>query len=177
MQRVNTYLMRWARKRYRRLRSFKRFQAWWTGVLDREPGLFKHWTWAREFEWTRSEERVTGGCHASFRGSPGVRFPGATRTTRRRPVQRQQRLAGLHRHRTPPHPRRRHPPAPDQRRRPDHPTRQRNNDPSAATLAVATQLATTVHRRARPTRLIVHNRQSHAADAGHPTNARPHRAV
>jgi hypothetical protein len=53
LQRINTYLMRWARKKYRRLRSFKRFKAWWTGILDREPGLFKHWTWAREFEWTR----------------------------------------------------------------------------------------------------------------------------
>jgi RNA-directed DNA polymerase len=53
LQRINTYLMRWARKKYRRLRSFKRFMAWWAGLLDREPGLFKHWTWTREFEWTR----------------------------------------------------------------------------------------------------------------------------
>jgi len=53
LRRINTYLMRWARKKYRRLRSFKRFRAWWTGLLDREPGLFKHWTSAREIEWTR----------------------------------------------------------------------------------------------------------------------------
>ena len=33
LQRINTYPMRWARKKYRRPRSFKRFRAWWTGVL------------------------------------------------------------------------------------------------------------------------------------------------
>ncbi|MHB8449295.1 MAG: group II intron reverse transcriptase/maturase [Mycobacteriales bacterium] len=49
LQRINTYLMRWAQKKYRRLRGFKRFQAWWTGLLDREPGLFKHWAWTRAF--------------------------------------------------------------------------------------------------------------------------------
>ncbi|WP_241255474.1 reverse transcriptase domain-containing protein, partial [Candidatus Protofrankia californiensis] len=46
LQRINTYLMRWAGKRYRRLRPFRRFRAWWTGLLDREPGLFAHWAWA-----------------------------------------------------------------------------------------------------------------------------------
>ncbi|WP_250291138.1 group II intron reverse transcriptase/maturase [Frankia sp. CiP1_Cm_nod1] len=46
LQRINTYLMRWAGKKYRRLRPFKRFRAWWTGILDREPGLFAHWAWA-----------------------------------------------------------------------------------------------------------------------------------
>lgn len=46
LQRINTYLMRWAGKKYRRLRPFKRFRAWWTGLLDREPGLFAHWAWA-----------------------------------------------------------------------------------------------------------------------------------
>ena len=32
------YLMRWARKKYKRLHAFKRFKAWWTGLVDREPG-------------------------------------------------------------------------------------------------------------------------------------------
>jgi hypothetical protein len=49
LQRINTYLMRWAGKKYRRLRSYKRFTAWWSGVLDRDPGLFAHWTWTRTF--------------------------------------------------------------------------------------------------------------------------------
>ena len=53
LRRVNTYLARWARKKYKRLRSFKRRRAWWTGVVDREPGLFRHWAWEREFNWGR----------------------------------------------------------------------------------------------------------------------------
>ena len=47
LQRINTYLMRWAQKKYRRLRGLERFQAWWTGLISREPGLFKHWAWTR----------------------------------------------------------------------------------------------------------------------------------
>ncbi|MGH3938441.1 MAG: group II intron maturase-specific domain-containing protein [Pseudonocardiaceae bacterium] len=42
LQRINTYLMRWARNKYRRLRGFKKFKRWWTGLLDREPNLFAH---------------------------------------------------------------------------------------------------------------------------------------
>ncbi|MFE3281477.1 reverse transcriptase domain-containing protein, partial [Nocardia sp. NPDC059239] len=53
LRRVNTYLARWARKKYKRLRSVKRRRAWWTGLLDREPGLFKHWACEREFDWGR----------------------------------------------------------------------------------------------------------------------------
>ncbi|MFC0437715.1 group II intron reverse transcriptase/maturase [Kutzneria buriramensis] len=49
LRRINTYLMRWARKKYKRLRSFKRRKAWWGGLLDREPGLFRHWVWERQF--------------------------------------------------------------------------------------------------------------------------------
>jgi RNA-directed DNA polymerase len=49
LHRINTYLVRWARKKYKRLRSFKRLKAWWTGIIDREPGLFKHWAWVRTF--------------------------------------------------------------------------------------------------------------------------------
>jgi RNA-directed DNA polymerase len=51
LRRINTYLMRWARKKYRRLRSYKRFKAWWSGILDRDPGLFTHWAWERQFCW------------------------------------------------------------------------------------------------------------------------------
>jgi RNA-directed DNA polymerase len=53
LRRINTYLMRWARKKYKRLRSYKRFRAWWTGLVERAPGLFKHWAWDREFVWAR----------------------------------------------------------------------------------------------------------------------------
>ncbi|WP_274534524.1 group II intron reverse transcriptase/maturase [Micromonospora sp. CB01531] len=51
LRHVNTYLARWARKKYKRLRSLKRFKAWWTGILDRDPGLFRHWAWESHFLW------------------------------------------------------------------------------------------------------------------------------
>ena len=35
LQRVNTYLRRWAGKKYKRLRTHKRFKRWWTGLLER----------------------------------------------------------------------------------------------------------------------------------------------
>jgi RNA-directed DNA polymerase len=45
LKRINAYLRRWAGKKYRNLRSFKRFQRWLAGVTAREPGLFVHWKW------------------------------------------------------------------------------------------------------------------------------------
>ena len=47
LQRVNTYLRRWAAKKYQRLRSHKRFKRWWAGLVARQPGLFAHWKWVR----------------------------------------------------------------------------------------------------------------------------------
>jgi len=47
LQRLNTYLRRWAARKYRRLRTFKAFQRWWTRVIAREPQLFAHWAWVR----------------------------------------------------------------------------------------------------------------------------------
>ena len=47
LQRINTYLRRWAGKKYKRLRPYRRFQAWWSGIIDRDPGLFAHWRWVR----------------------------------------------------------------------------------------------------------------------------------
>jgi RNA-directed DNA polymerase len=47
--RVSSYLRRWAGKKYRRLRTYKRFKRWWTGLIDRQPGLFAHWQWARSY--------------------------------------------------------------------------------------------------------------------------------
>jgi RNA-directed DNA polymerase len=49
LQRVNAYLRRWAAKKYKRLRAYKRFKPWWKGLLAREPGLFAHWRLVR---WT-----------------------------------------------------------------------------------------------------------------------------
>jgi RNA-directed DNA polymerase len=48
LTRINTYLMRWARRKYKRLRSFKRFRTWWLGLVERAPRLFAHWKWTTE---------------------------------------------------------------------------------------------------------------------------------
>jgi hypothetical protein len=48
-RRINTYLARWARRKYRRLRSYKRRKAWWNGLVERDPGLFRHWAWESQF--------------------------------------------------------------------------------------------------------------------------------
>jgi RNA-directed DNA polymerase len=48
LRRVNTYLRRWAGKKYRRrLRAHRRFWRWWNGLLERQPNLFAHWKWVR----------------------------------------------------------------------------------------------------------------------------------
>jgi group II intron reverse transcriptase/maturase len=49
LQRVSTYLRRWAGKKYRRLRTHKRFKAWWTGLIERQPRLFAQWKWVRTY--------------------------------------------------------------------------------------------------------------------------------
>ena len=49
LQRVSTYLRRWAGKKYRLLRTDKNFRRWWTGLIDRQPGLFAQWKWVRNY--------------------------------------------------------------------------------------------------------------------------------
>ena len=49
LKRVNTYMRRWAGRKYKRLRTLKRFTRWWAGLLEREPGLFAHWRVVRSF--------------------------------------------------------------------------------------------------------------------------------
>ena len=49
LRRISTYLMRWAWQKYRRLRTYQRFQKWWSGLLDRVPALFAHWKWVRAY--------------------------------------------------------------------------------------------------------------------------------
>jgi RNA-directed DNA polymerase len=43
LRRVNTYVMRWAANKFKRLKGYKRFWRWWTGVYERQPGLFAQW--------------------------------------------------------------------------------------------------------------------------------------
>ena len=50
LRRINTYLVRWARRKFKRLRAFKKAKT----VVERaaaqeQPGLFAHWAWMPEF--------------------------------------------------------------------------------------------------------------------------------
>jgi group II intron reverse transcriptase/maturase len=43
--RINAYLMRWIRRKYRRLRPYKKAQACWQRITSQYPRLFAHWAW------------------------------------------------------------------------------------------------------------------------------------
>ena len=49
LKRINTYLVRGARRKFKRLRSFKKAKRWWHELLQRQPGMFTHWAWMTEF--------------------------------------------------------------------------------------------------------------------------------
>jgi RNA-directed DNA polymerase len=45
LSRINAYLVRWIRKKYRRLRAEKKAIECWRGITERYPRLFVHWIW------------------------------------------------------------------------------------------------------------------------------------
>jgi RNA-directed DNA polymerase len=47
LRRLNAYLRRWAARKYKRLRTNKRYSRWLAGLLSRQPGLFTHWRLVR----------------------------------------------------------------------------------------------------------------------------------
>jgi RNA-directed DNA polymerase len=48
LRRINTYLMRWAQQKYRRLRPFRKARRWWQDLTARQPHLFTHWAWTSD---------------------------------------------------------------------------------------------------------------------------------
>ena len=45
LARINAYLVRWIRKKYKRLRAKKKAFRCWRGIVKRFPRLFAHWAW------------------------------------------------------------------------------------------------------------------------------------
>jgi RNA-directed DNA polymerase len=43
LRRINSYLVRWARRKYKRLRSYKKVRKWWDRLTARQPRMFAHW--------------------------------------------------------------------------------------------------------------------------------------
>ena len=52
LQRINTYLVRWAKRKYKRLRTFRKVRKWWVELTTRQPRLFAHWTWMTDFKYS-----------------------------------------------------------------------------------------------------------------------------
>jgi RNA-directed DNA polymerase len=52
LRRVNAYLMRWLRKKYKRLRPPKKARACWERVTTQYPRLFAHWAWVPYSWWS-----------------------------------------------------------------------------------------------------------------------------
>ena len=49
LKRINAYLVRWLRKKYKRLRTFKKAKAAWRRVTRQRPLLLSHWAWVQSF--------------------------------------------------------------------------------------------------------------------------------
>ncbi len=45
LSRINAYLVRWIRKKYKRLRAKKKAFRCWRGIVKRCPRMFAHWIW------------------------------------------------------------------------------------------------------------------------------------
>jgi RNA-directed DNA polymerase len=52
LQRINAYLMRWIRKKYKRLRGKKKARECWQGITRRCPLMFAHWKWVPSVQWS-----------------------------------------------------------------------------------------------------------------------------
>ena len=48
LQRINYYLVRWLRKKYRRLRTWKKLLPCWERITSQYPAMFVHW---RQVKW------------------------------------------------------------------------------------------------------------------------------
>jgi hypothetical protein len=93
LQRINAYLMRWARDKYKRLRSMKKAMAAWQRVTSQYRGCSPTGNGHRNPGGQDDKSPVTSDRHAGICGSPGVRFPRATRQGPRRGRRRPGRLS------------------------------------------------------------------------------------
>jgi RNA-directed DNA polymerase len=59
LRRINTYLMRWLRRKYKRLRGARKARRCWQQIITRCPLLFAHWKWFTSPSYSRTA-RMTG---------------------------------------------------------------------------------------------------------------------
>jgi hypothetical protein len=53
LARINSYLVRWVRKKYQRLRARRKARAAWERVVAQHPRYFAHWAWVTYPRMTR----------------------------------------------------------------------------------------------------------------------------
>ena len=49
LRRINAYLVRWIRRKYKRLAGFNKAKECFSGITLRYPLMFAHWRWCRNF--------------------------------------------------------------------------------------------------------------------------------
>lgn len=77
LTRINAYLMRWVRTRYRRFQGRRQFQQAWQRVTTGYPRFFAHWAWTTAvppFGDQNGESRMNRELHVRICGSRGMRF-------------------------------------------------------------------------------------------------------
>jgi RNA-directed DNA polymerase len=52
LSRINGYVMRWIRNKYKRLCTTKKATACWQRITRQYPRLFVHWAWVRGSWWS-----------------------------------------------------------------------------------------------------------------------------
>ena len=52
LQAINAYLMRWLRKKYKRLHTKKKAKMYWLRIISEYPSLFAHWAWMPQSWWS-----------------------------------------------------------------------------------------------------------------------------
>lgn len=54
LRRINTYLVRWLRRKYKRLRGARKARRCWQQIITRCPLLFAHWKWFTSPSYSRT---------------------------------------------------------------------------------------------------------------------------
>jgi hypothetical protein len=49
LRRINAYMVRWLRRKYRRLRPFNKAKVCWQRITGQQPRFFAHWAWEPTF--------------------------------------------------------------------------------------------------------------------------------
>ena len=49
---IEDSILKWAKKKYKKLQSWKIRIKWWQNIKVRQPNLFKHWLWMQRNDWS-----------------------------------------------------------------------------------------------------------------------------